>query len=115
MNSDQIELGGINDPFGEISDIKINDWEKDKSQIPSAQGVTGGSGMPATGEFSTLDEPVSETIKRDLMRIYNKLKIVINPFQLGVQGGADNIEEKRREVRNWDLWGPFIFCLFLSV
>ena len=22
---------------------------------------------------------------------------------------------KRKEVRNWDLWGPFIFCLILSV
>ena len=31
-------------------------------------------------DFGTLDEPVSETIKRDLLRIYNKLKIVINPF-----------------------------------
>ena len=46
------------------------------------------------------------------MRIYSKLKIVINPFELGV---SDNIEAKRKEVRNWDLWGPFIFCLILSV
>ena len=74
--------------------------------------------------MSTLDEPVSETIvsdivvtpqKRDLMRIYNKLKIVINPFELGFSNQPDNIEEKRREVRNWDLWGPFFFCLLLSV
>ena len=65
--------------------------------------------------LSTLDEPVSETIKRDLMRIYNKLKIVVNPLGLGVAGSEDNIEEKRKEVRNWDLWGPFIFCLVLSV
>ena len=65
--------------------------------------------------MSTLEEPVSETIKRDLMRIYSKLKIVINPFELGVSGQIDNIEAKRKEVRNWDLWGPFIFCLILSV
>ena len=25
-----------------------------------------------------------------------------------------NIEIKRKEVRNWDLWGPFLFCLILS-
>ncbi len=49
------------------------------------------------------------------MRIYSKLKIVINPFELGVSGQIDNIEAKRKEVRNWDLWGPFIFCLILSV
>jgi len=63
----------------------------------------------------TLDEPVSETIKRDLMRIYSKLRIVVNPMQLGLGKQPDNIEEKRREVRNWDLWGPFLFTLILSV
>ena len=78
----------------------------------------------ASNPEGTLDEPVSETIvsdilltmqKRDLMRIYNKLRIVINPFELGFSNQPDNIEEKRREVRNWDLWGPFFFCLLLSV
>ena len=24
------------------------------------------------------------------------------------------IANKQREVRNWDLWGPFLFCLILS-
>ena len=85
------------DPFGDLSGIRSAEESKQNT----------------VNELSTLDEPVSETIKRDLMRIYSKLKIVINPWQLG--GGPDNIEEKRREVRNWDLWGPFIFCLFLSV
>ena len=65
--------------------------------------------------LDTLDEPIMDTINRDLDRIYSKLKIVINPFQLGLQDGADNIDEKRREVRNWDLWGPFLFTLILSV
>lgn len=53
--------------------------------------------------------------KRDLLRIYSKLKIVVNPLQLGLGNQPDNIEEKRKEVRNWDLWGPFIFTLILSV
>ena len=30
--------------------------------------------------LNTLDEPVSETIKRDLERIWEKLRIVINPI-----------------------------------
>ena len=34
---------------------------------------------------------------------------------MGVRGTPDNIEQKRREVRNWDLWGPFLFCLILGV
>ena len=43
------------------------------------------------------------------MRIWQKLKIVMNPFVK-----IDN-EEKRREIRNWDLWGPFFFCLMLAI
>ena len=33
----------------------------------------------------------------------------MNPF-----AKVDN-EEKRREIRNWDLWGPFLFCLMLAI
>ena len=51
---------------------------------------------------------MSETIKRDLMRIWEKLRIVINPMS------KVDTEEKRREIRNWDLWGPFFFCLMLA-
>ena len=58
--------------------------------------------------LSTLDEPVSETIKRDLTRIWEKLRIVINPI------AKVDTEEKRKEIRNWDLWGPFFFCLMLA-
>ena len=61
------------------------------------------------GEMNTLDEPVSETIKRDLMRIWQKLRIVLNPI-----GAAHDSAEKRKEIRNWDLWGPFFFCLMLA-
>jgi len=58
---------------------------------------------------NTLDEPVSETIKRDLMNIWQKLRVVINPFQ------EVEAQEKKREIRNWDLWGPFFFCLTLAL
>ena len=33
----------------------------------------------------------------------------MNPFSK-----VDN-EQKRREIRNWDLWGPFFFCLMLAM
>ena len=42
------------------------------------------------------------------MRIWQKLRIVINPFS------KDDTEQKRKEIRNWDLWGPFFFCLILA-
>ena len=73
----------------------------------------------SSDELHTLDEPVSATIvsfpwfhscqKRDLMRIWTKLRIVINPIK-PVAAEAD----KRKEIRNWDLWGPFFFCLMLA-
>ena len=47
--------------------------------------------------------------KRDLTRVWEKLRIVMNPFSK-----VDN-EQKRREIRNWDLWGPFFFCLMLAM
>ncbi len=47
--------------------------------------------------------------KRDLRRIGQKLRIVLNP----IKPVADTAD-KRKEIRNWDLWGPFFFCLMLA-
>ncbi|KAL4432776.1 hypothetical protein ABPG74_011597 [Tetrahymena malaccensis] len=55
---------------------------------------------------STLDEPVSETILRDLRMIGYKLKYVLLPKMK---------EDKGKELRNWDLWGPLLLCLCLAI
>ena len=55
----------------------------------------------------TLDEPVSATLLRDLRKIWTKIKMVIMPT-----GGE---EETLKELRNWDLWGPLMLCLLLSI
>ncbi|BEI82405.1 hypothetical protein CcaverHIS002_0302730 [Cutaneotrichosporon cavernicola] len=62
---------------------------------------------------STLDEPVSATIMRDLRSIYAKLLQVLYP----PQGGS------RSALRDWDLWGPLspqeqamsVFSLVISL
>ena len=54
----------------------------------------------------TLDEPVLDSLKRDLFRIYNKLKHVITPRLTS---------RKIEELYNWDLWGPLIFCFLLCI
>ncbi|RKO89707.1 hypothetical protein BDK51DRAFT_1791, partial [Blyttiomyces helicus] len=54
--------------------------------------------------LDTLDEPVSATILRDLWSIWNKLKQVLLP------GG-----NKKDILRDWDLWGPLLLCLALSI
>ncbi|GAA6015155.1 hypothetical protein JCM10207_003620 [Rhodosporidiobolus poonsookiae] len=51
----------------------------------------------------TLDEPVSETIMRDLRAIGSKIVQVLHPT-------SDNAV-----LRDWDLWGPLIFCLTLAI
>ncbi|WVR07596.1 hypothetical protein IAU60_004638 [Kwoniella sp. DSM 27419] len=57
-----------------------------------------------TGE-STLDEPVSATIMRDLNSIYAKLLQVLYP----PKGGNTQL------LRDWDLWGPLVICLSLAI
>lgn len=81
---------------------------------------SGGDGFAAVGEFSgnmenidngervaTLDEPVMDTLRRDLRAIAIKLKFVLMP--------RGSQEEIIAELRNWDLWGPLLLCMLLSV
>lgn len=55
----------------------------------------------------TLDEPVSETIMRDLRAVAAKLKIVLMPRQ--------DQEGVLQKLKEWDLWGPLLICLTLSL
>merc|ERR1712070_542051 len=55
-------------------------------------------------EQTTLDEPVSETIMRDVRRVGYKLSRVLVPR-----------EDSQKEMRNWDLWGPLLLCLVLAI
>eukprot|EP01035_Chromulina_nebulosa_P019154 gene19154-24996_t len=59
------------------------------------------------GATTTLDEPISETILRDLRQVADKLKVVLLPL-----GQSSNVLQKLRE---WDLWGPLLVCLLLSM
>ena len=69
INHDNIDLGDV-----ELNqNIKMQD---EQAPIQRFQETD----LSTDGELNTLDEPVSETIKRDLHRIYSKLKIVVNPF-----------------------------------
>lgn len=54
----------------------------------------------------TLDEPVMETVMRDLRSIGTKLKYVMLP-----RARAD----KAHGLKQWDLWGPLFLCLALGI
>ncbi|KAK9379850.1 uncharacterized protein V2V93DRAFT_406305 [Kockiozyma suomiensis] len=58
----------------------------------------------------TLDEPVLETLMRDVRAVGRRVKQVLHPK---VNANVD--VETGQIVRDWDLWGPLIFCLFLSL
>ncbi|KAJ6802970.1 yip1 domain family member 6 [Iris pallida] len=74
------------------------------------QGGGGGGGIGSDGfgpAPNTLTEPVWDTVKRDLTRIVSNLKLVVfpNPFR----------EDPGKALRDWDLWGPFFFIIFLGL
>ncbi|XP_015752960.1 PREDICTED: protein YIPF6-like [Acropora digitifera] len=52
---------------------------------------------------STLDEPVAETLKRDLRAVGKKFFHVLIPRQ------------SKSLLRDWDLWGPLILCVLLAM
>ena len=54
---------------------------------------------------NSLNEPILTSLMRDLNRVYAKLKIVALPV---------SSEAKHKELKQWDLWGPFIICLLLG-
>ncbi|KAL3841036.1 hypothetical protein ACJIZ3_025627 [Penstemon smallii] len=76
---------------------------------PPPPGSTS-SGIASSGfgpSPNTLTEPVWDTVKRDLSRIMSNLKLVVfpNPYR----------EDPGKALRDWDLWGPFFFIVFLGL
>ncbi|XP_071737127.1 protein YIP4b-like [Rutidosis leptorrhynchoides] len=78
---------------------------------PSVPAVPPPNSVPPVTGFgsppNTLTEPVWDTVKRDLSRIVSNLKLVVfpNPFR----------EDPGKALRDWDLWGPFFFIVFLGL
>ncbi|KAM3077203.1 hypothetical protein ACMFMG_003332 [Clarireedia jacksonii] len=101
---------------------------------------------------NTIDETVWETLSRDLLAVWSKMREVLYPKYLfggsmldshGLRGAYSNLREQgvgaaREELRgmmtrvtdveglvqgnamseglrDWDLWGPLVFCLALSL
>lgn len=62
---------------------------------------------PAAPPNSTIDEPVSETILRDVRLVGRRLSLVMLP---GVSASA-----RSAALRDWDLWGPLFVCMSLAV
>ncbi|CAI5439837.1 unnamed protein product [Caenorhabditis angaria] len=55
-------------------------------------------------EFDTLEEPVWDTVKRDMQTVGAKFGHVILPHG-----------DKQQLLRDWDLWGPLFICVGLAL
>ncbi|KAK6588778.1 hypothetical protein RS030_2224 [Cryptosporidium xiaoi] len=61
------------------------------------------------GSGGALNEPISTTIKRDLLLIYKKVNYLIL-----YNGESSNTINDLQMLHNWELWGPCLFILVLS-
>lgn len=102
---------------------------------------------------NTIDESVWETLRRDLLAVWSKMREVLYPKYLfggsmlegssGLRGAYENLRgagisgvreemagiagramdadhllsqgDMSEGLRDWDLWGPLVFCLLLSL
>ncbi|XP_066515542.1 protein YIPF6 [Hoplias malabaricus] len=93
------EVEDVNKPlFAGLSDVSIAE------DIP----VEGDIAVPLSSrssddEISTLDEPVKDTILRDLKAVGQKFVHVLYP------------KKSSALLRDWDLWGPLLLCVTLAL
>ncbi|GMH74993.1 hypothetical protein TL16_g06617 [Triparma laevis f. inornata] len=62
---------------------------------------------------TTLDESIPETILRDLHSVSSKLRVVLLPSNFHQTSYEDN--QTLKILKDWDLWGPLLICLGLSI
>ncbi|XP_071614268.1 protein YIPF6 isoform X2 [Heliangelus exortis] len=90
---------GASDPlFAGLADVSISE------EIPVEGQITVPVGSHSPDEDgSTLDEPVRETIMRDLKAVGKKFVHVLYP------------RKSSALLRDWDLWGPLVLCVSLAL
>uniref|UniRef100_A0A8D0G1Q7 Protein YIPF n=1 Tax=Sphenodon punctatus TaxID=8508 RepID=A0A8D0G1Q7_SPHPU len=91
--------GGVAKPlFAGLSDVSISE------DIPVEGEITVPMGSRSPDEdYSTLDEPVKDTIMRDLKAVGKKFVHVMYP------------KKSSALLRDWDLWGPLVLCVSLAL
>uniref|UniRef100_A0A3P8W6N9 Protein YIPF n=1 Tax=Cynoglossus semilaevis TaxID=244447 RepID=A0A3P8W6N9_CYNSE len=88
----------LNRPFAGLSDVSIPEDIPVEGDISVPMGAN-----KRDDEYSTLDEPVKETILRDLRAVGNKFIHVLYP------------KRSSALLRDWDLWGPLLLCVTLAL
>lgn len=87
-------------PFAGLADVSISE---DIAVEGDISVPVGSSSSGRDDELSTLDEPVKETVLRDLRAVGNKFIHVLYP------------KRSSALLRDWDLWGPLLLCVTLAL
>ncbi|XP_022201340.1 protein YIPF6 [Nilaparvata lugens] len=84
---------------------KLDLYDGFDGSVEGDMNVPGSNRKQTLGEpdFNTLDEPISDTISRDLRAVGIKFKHVLFP------------REKTSLLKEWDLWGPLLLCTFMAM
>ncbi|XP_020772616.1 protein YIPF6 [Boleophthalmus pectinirostris] len=85
-------------PFAGLADVSISEDIAVEGDISVPVGTS-----RRDEELSTLDEPVKETVLRDLRAVGNKFVHVLYP------------KRSSALLRDWDLWGPLLLCVTLAL
>lgn len=85
-------------PFAGLADVSISEDIAVEGDISVPMGSS-----RRDEELSTLDEPVKETVLRDLRAVGNKFVHVLYP------------KRSSALLRDWDLWGPLLLCVTLAL
>ncbi|EKG10054.1 hypothetical protein MPH_12858 [Macrophomina phaseolina MS6] len=149
IDPDDATLDDLDDPLQPTSDRAplTGNIQSQGSSSRDAQNYLTSTipGEDRRAPTNTIDETVWETLSRDLLAIWEKMRQVLWPKYLlggmlqrgggmgaeergeaGSAGGLTNLVGRWPDadavlhgsmsegLRNWDLWGPLIFCLLLS-
>ncbi|GAB0133602.1 hypothetical protein EsDP_00002006 [Epichloe bromicola] len=156
IDPDDADLNAFDDPLGNQpgrQPLQGNIGSTSSSRPLNESYLTSSiPGEDRRAPQNTIDETVWETLRRDLLAVWAKLREVLYPRYLlggtmfdsegGLRGAYSNIRGAgitgtREELtglasrmmdaeallqsnmspglRDWDLWGPLIFCLLLSL
>lgn len=85
------------DMFGDTYSVDLQHVEGEMTGAPKQNATLG------EPEFSTLDEPIRDTILRDVRAVGKKFFHVLYP------------KEKASLLKEWDLWGPLVLCTFMAM
>ncbi|ELU08910.1 hypothetical protein CAPTEDRAFT_178326 [Capitella teleta] len=93
-----------------MADVEANrqygEWDMNEVELEGDISVPGAPSAIENEDdqqFNTLDEPVKDTIMRDARAVGKKFLHVLYP------------KESRSLLREWDLWGPLVLCVFLAM